>query len=292
MPLDTLNPVETLNPLDSLTILPANNLRLPDALTIKHGPAQLLGRFVVAADRATRRRGVTLRVRYDFEALLDLNRHYVARELWYPLIEAFDPRYTDLTPENAYWIAGEDENGEIILANACRIMDWTGSNLKEQAWSLYYGRNEGQPSVVTADAGETITGVVAMGGAAWCRPDYRGKQLSYITGRTHKAYACARWPVDWSFCLIGINNVQRGLAGTWGHEHLGYSVFYPGSAFGELVVAYSSTAHFYADIADLMANAAVFEPSDFASSSTPTGLEQSVTNTSSDWVFQGSISRS
>lgn len=275
-------------PLDVPNIVPPNNLRLPDALTIKYGPAQLLGKFVVAADRATRRRGITLRVRYDFDALVDLNEYYAARELWYPLIEAFHPRYTELTPQNAYWIAGENENGEIVLANACRILDWTGTNLREQAWSMFYGRDTGQPSIVTAEAGEQIGGVVAMGGAAWIRKDYRGKQLSYITGRTHKVFACALWPVNWSFCLIGINNIRRGLAETWGHEHLGYSVFYPNSAFGELVVAYSSTAHFYSDIADLMSKDGVFDSSDFISSSAPTGLEHRVTNTSFEGVFHGS----
>lgn len=279
-------------PLDVPNIVPQNNLRLPDALTINYGPARLLGRFAVAADQATRRRGVTLRVRYDFEALIDLNQHYVRRDLWYPIIDAFNPRYAELNAENAYWIAGEDENGEIILVNACRVMDWTGTNLKEQAWSLYYGRNEGQPCIVTADAGERLTGMVAMGGAAWIRPDYRGKQLSYITGRTHKAFACARWPIDWSFCLIGIENARRGLAGTWGHEHLSCSVFFPNTSFGELAVAYSSTGHFYADIADLMERGDIFDPSDFASSGVPSGLEHRVTKTSSEGVFHGSMSRS
>jgi len=35
-------------------IVPENNLRLPDALTIKHGPAPLLSRFVLAGDGAAR----------------------------------------------------------------------------------------------------------------------------------------------------------------------------------------------------------------------------------------------
>ena len=33
-------------------IVPENNLRLPDALTIKHGPAPLLSRFVLEGDKA------------------------------------------------------------------------------------------------------------------------------------------------------------------------------------------------------------------------------------------------
>ena len=32
-------------------IVPENNLRLPDALTVKHGPARLLSRFVLEGDK-------------------------------------------------------------------------------------------------------------------------------------------------------------------------------------------------------------------------------------------------
>jgi hypothetical protein len=39
-------------------IVPDNNLRLPDALTIKHGPARLLSTFVLEGDKAARRIGV------------------------------------------------------------------------------------------------------------------------------------------------------------------------------------------------------------------------------------------
>ena len=44
MPLDSTNH-------DFVNIVPQNNLRLPDALTIKHGPAPLLSRFTIAGDR-------------------------------------------------------------------------------------------------------------------------------------------------------------------------------------------------------------------------------------------------
>jgi hypothetical protein len=44
-------------------IVPENNLRLPDALTIKHGPARLLATFVLEGDKAAREIGVRLRLR-------------------------------------------------------------------------------------------------------------------------------------------------------------------------------------------------------------------------------------
>ena len=274
-------------------IIPSSDgMRLPDALTIEYGPAPLLARFVLAADKAARKRGVLLRVRYDFEELVEINKFYVNKGQWYPLLDAFNPQFSDLTPENAYWISGENEAGEIIATNVCRVLDWRRTNLAEQACSLWYGRDDGQECVVTADAGRLISGVVAWGGAAWVRQDYRGKQLSYLTGRTHKAYACARWPIDWSFCYIGIDNTRRGLASTWGHSHLSYSISYPGSPHGEQVVAYSSAAEFYQDIAGFMDRGGVLKSDDFDWSEVPIGLEHIVTRTSPDGVVQGSISRS
>ncbi len=279
-------------PLDFTNIVPENNLRLPDALTIKYGPAPLLSRFVLAADRAARRKGVLLRVRHDFDELVQLNKFYVARDLWYPILDAFNPRCVELTPENAYWISGENEDGEIVMTNACRVMDWTGTSLAEQACSLWYGRDAGQRCVVTAEMAHQITGVVAWGGASWVRPDFRGRQLSYLTPRILKAYACARWPIDWSICYIGIDNVKRGLAATYGHQNLSYSIEYPDSPHGEQVLGYSSTGEFYADIAKFMERGAVLEADDFDLLDGPTGFEHIVTKTSPEGVLHGSISRS
>jgi hypothetical protein len=278
--------------LDFPNIIPQNNLRLPDALTIKYGPAQLLGRFVLAADRAVRRRGILLRVRHDFDELVSLNKFYVARDLWYPLLDAFDPRCTELTPENAYWISGENEHGEIVMTNACRVLDWRGTSLAEQACGLWYGRDAGQRCEVTADVAHLISGIVAWGGASWVRPDFRGRQLSYLTPRILKSYACARWPLDWSICYIGIENARRGLAATYGHHNLSYSIRYPDSPHGDQVLAFSTPAEFYADIAGFMERSSALDPTDFASSDEASGFEHIVTNTSEEGVFHGSMSRS
>ncbi len=279
-------------PLDLLHVVPENNLRLPDALTVKYGPARLLSRFILAADRAVRRRDLTLRVRYDFDELLDLSEFYAARDLWYPLCEAINPRYQELTPNNAFWIATENEHGEIVATNACRVLDWTGTSLAEQASTMWYGRDATQQCILTADVAPLIGGVVAWGGAAWVRPDYRGRQLSYLTPRLMKAFACANWPVEWSFCYIGVDNLKRGLAATYGHQHLSYSITHPNCLMGEMAVVYSSTAEFYADIAGFMERGGIITDEDVDSLELPIGFEHIVTNTSPDGVFQGSISRS
>jgi hypothetical protein len=98
-------------------IVPANNLRLPDALTIKHGPATLLSRYVMESDRQARDMGVRLRIRYDFDALVEINeRESRPGGSWYRLPIQFDPRLTDLSPENSYWISGENEDARSCCA--------------------------------------------------------------------------------------------------------------------------------------------------------------------------------
>ena len=66
-------------------IVPENNLRLPDALTIKYGPAALLSRYILEGDIAVRDRGVRLRLRHDFGELLYVNKQRIAAGDWYRL---------------------------------------------------------------------------------------------------------------------------------------------------------------------------------------------------------------
>jgi hypothetical protein len=280
-------------PLDSVNIVPENNLRLPDALTIKHGPARLLSRFVVSADKAARRKGIEVRLRHDFDELMFLNRHQTAVGNWYPLVDMVNPERTELTPENAFWVSGENENGEIVATWGARIFDWTGTSLAEQARTMWYGRDLGQPCVVTAEAAARLGGFAVCGAASWVRPDYRGLHLSRLVPRLGKAYACARWPLDWSFCYVTRTQVEKGLAASYGQQHLSYSIEYSGSKLGELVLAYSTIDEVYEDFARFMLTE-LSETADGASHSVSveTSLEHKLTNTSSDGVFQGSISLS
>src|SRR3954454_21274448 len=108
-------------PLVYPNIVPENNLRLPDALTIKHGPARLLSRFVLEGDKAARRAGLRLRLRHDFDELAWLNKQQASNGSWFRLVDAYNPEYTTLSPENAFWISGEDENGELAACWAARV---------------------------------------------------------------------------------------------------------------------------------------------------------------------------
>ena len=286
-------------PLDFLNIVPANNLRLPDALNVTYGPPRELSRFVLAADRAARRKGVFLRVRYDFDELLYANRQYTARGTWYPLVDGFNPERADLNPQNAFWISGENEEGEIVVTVASRLLDFRGTSLAEEARTVWYGKDRGQPCIVTAKAAHHITGIVNWGGSLWVRPDFRGRHLAYLMPRVVKAYSCSRWPIESLFCFVGVENVKRGIAPSYGHQNLSCSIIFPGAPQGEQAVAYTLLGEFYAELANFMATGGDIEAADIeavsdiggsATSSTP--FEHIVTKTSDDGVFHGSISLS
>jgi hypothetical protein len=283
-------------PFDVPNIVPANNLRLPDALTIKHGPARLLSRFVMAGDRASREHGVRLRIRYDFDELVYVNKQQVSAGTWFPLVNMFDPQYCDLNPENSYWICGEDDAGEVVLTQAGRVYNWPDTNLEEQARLMFYGgRETGQKCQITADVAHEIGGVVFCAGSHWIHPDFRGHQLSELTARLGRAYAAARWPIDWAIALITPALVKKGVARGYGYQHTSRSVFYPGSYLGdlELVIAYLSADETYEDLAMFLSHQlSDSDETAFGLPVSPRPFDHNVTSTSSERVFHGSSSRS
>jgi hypothetical protein len=276
-------------------IVPENNLRLPDALTIKHGPARLLAKFVLEGDKSARGIGVRLRLRHDFGELVYVNKHAAVRRSWHPLMDIFNPEYSELLPENSYWISGEDEHGEIVLTQAGRVYCWPDTNLEEEARLMFYGGcDRGQRCVVTAADAKLITGVVFYGGSGWVRPDFRGRRLMRLVPRLGRAYALARWPVDWGISFVLPKLVENGIAAGYGYKRASYSIYFPGSVLGDVdvVLVSVSASQAYADFAETLDRLGHSEPSISESSMSISFLDDKVTKISSDRVFQGSSSLS
>jgi len=287
-------------PLDFVSlpeIVAENNLRLPDAITITHGPRRLLARFIIAADRAARDQGLFLRVRHDFDELMFLNRVEAARGHWYPMPDMFNPERVPLNADNAFWVSGENEAGEIVATFGGRVHDWHGTSLAEQARALFYGVDQGQPCEVTAEGAHRISGTVVSGAAAWVRPDYRRRHLSQLIPRVGKAYSCARWPLDWFFGYVTGKHADQKMPQSYGHRNVGRSVSYPGTPWLDLAIAYSNADEIYDDITSFLdsglSNVATPQSTlGVVVSDGPTVFEHMVTKTSSDGVFQGSSSLS
>ena len=276
-------------------IVPDNNLRLPDALTIKHGPTELLARFVLEGDKAARQMGIRLRLRYDFEELLYLNKQEVNRGNWFRLVNMFNPEYTDLSAENSYWISGENEQGDIVVTQAGRIYYWPNTTLEQEARLMFYGgHDEGQSCIVTAKDAKTIGGVVFYGGSVWVRPDFRGRRLSELLPRLGRAYAVARWPVDWGISFVAPALVNKGIAAGYGYKHASYSIIYPESPWGnlEVVLVSLSAAEAYNDFAETLLNPLSAGAVSGLTAASASLFDERVTNTSADGVLHGSNRRS
>ena len=276
--------------LDDSNIVPPNNLRLPDALTVRHGSGPLIGRFVIEGDRAARAAGIHLRLRTDLEGLLEFNRRATAAGVWYPLLGTFNPEGTDINEKNGFWIAGENDDGEIVACSAGRIYSWTDTNLEEQVAEVFFGRDTGQPRSITASAAKFITGVSLKAGGTWVHPQYRKRELPQILSRMARAYAMSRWPLDWTFAYIPRVVIEKGVAAAYGAKHISYSIFFPGSRFGEIGLSYTSAREIYDDLGTFLTDE-LGDPDKFAPGSSDTSLVHEVTSVPSR-VRQGSSSRS
>jgi hypothetical protein len=286
-------------PLDFPNIVPENNLRLPDALTIKHGPAPLLSKFVLQGDRTVREMGIRLRLRHDFDELVHINKQETARGTWFPLINMFHPDYTDLRPENSFWLSGEDENGNVVLTWAARVYYWPNSSLADNA-GLFLCDKIDRPYPHRASpeatlAMRSIDGIVFWGGSLWIHPDFRHNRLSPIVGRLGRAFAVSRWPVDWIMCFVQPAIVQSGVAAGYGYRHMSRGIVFPGSCYGDLEVflVYLSVAEAYEDFDEFLAlELSGSDHNDDAATLLGTRRLHTVTRTSSDDVAQGRVSRS
>ena len=160
---------------------------------------------------------------------------------------------------------------------------------------FFGGRDEGQCCEITAEAARSITGVVFYGGSGWVRPDFRGKRLMRLIPRLGRAYAVSRWPVDWGISFVAPILVEKGVAEGYGYKHASYSIFYPGSPWGDLevVLVSVSATEAYADFANfLTTELSASELSGLAASSSASVFEDKVTKISEEGVFHGSSSRS
>jgi hypothetical protein len=232
---------------DYPNIVPENNLRLPDAVTVRHGSGPAIGRFVIAADRAARDAGIHLRLRTDMDGLLAFNRQAIAEGVWYPLLGTFNPEGTDINERNGFWIAGENDAGEVVCTSAGRVYNFTDT-LEPHVAEVFFGRDEGQPRNVTAEAAKLINGVAFKAGATWVHPNYRKRELPQVLSRMARAYAMSRWPLDWTFAYIPKAVIDKGVATAYGSKHISYSIFFPGSRFGEIGLSYTSADEIYDDL--------------------------------------------
>lgn len=222
--------------------MPSAHARLPDQITVEHGPTGLLGRFFLAADHAARERGVYLALRHDLGALAALNRR--ERAHWYPLSPLFDPEYSAVTAQNSYWIEGRNAAGETVAAQAGRYFFWPRTTLKDEIESLraFYAdpermRAPGETCTVTAPRAARIAGRVVYSGSGWYQPDFRGRALSAILPRISRAYALTRWGTDTTVSFVEYPLIAKGVVARYGYRRVEGALDWRASRKGDTEMA-------------------------------------------------------
>ncbi len=206
--------------------VPAPHPHLITDITVEHGPVDLLGRFFLAADTATRRRGVTLSFA-SFEELLEANRKNAAS--WKPITSMYDPRHCPrgLAADRAFCILGRNQRGEVVATHAARFFDCDEANtLYDVACSsrMFYDDPRaaiegGERCEVSAGIARTIRGRVLINGAVWYHPDYRKRQLATIIPRISRTYAYSHWKIDYSMGLVMEGPTKGGVIESLGYPH-------------------------------------------------------------------------
>ena len=216
------------------------NHRLPDQVDVTFGPQALIARFILHADRTARERGVRLSIEHDFDALIAFNQQQT--KSWFPLVPSFDPVANELTPENAFWIAGRDRDGEIVATQCARLFDWRDSNFKQEFESLRLvyqdpdiERLPEECAFSEAPSGHRISGLVCFSGGAWYRPDYRGRGLSAITPRLSRTIAYTQWNTDFTIGFAEPALVEKGVVARYGYTRVERGVDWLNSYRGHIL---------------------------------------------------------
>jgi hypothetical protein len=264
---------------------------LLDQITPVYGPHELLQRYFAIADRMARQRGVRLRLRGDFAALIELNRRH--RDSWPPFLPALDPAHCRLAADSSFWLEGIDERGETVTTHAARLLDFADTDAVRETQALRVFYDDPAPHVaagefaeVNAPAAAVVRGRTMYGGAIWVRPDWRRQGLTKIVPRISRAYALTRWNTAFTWGFVEAKLDAVGVSSAYGpYSRRDRVVTRLAHRPGELswVLVWMDRATLLADVARVV---------DQAMTDSSRRIEMPVTNRSPSAPRHGSSSRS
>ena len=137
-------------------------------------------------------------------------RSEAALGTWYPLIDMFNPERTDVGPQNAYWISGENDDGDIVATTAAPCADLL--------LARHHPQRRGRGNALRPRRGAALRHHHRGGGddprrCAQRRRHLGAPRLSQAAALAHPAAGDARlcrlsrWPIDW---IIGYRDDPAG----------------------------------------------------------------------------------
>ena len=226
-------------------------------LSIARGPSDLLVDFFETAVSAVHMRNIKL-LQGTFEQLKAVN--HLNQDSWFPLFPTFDFEIGGANAHNAMCLFGYDRSGDVVATQAVRIFDCSHGTLAQEAESLrmFYADPSRQrlpgEICITTTADIAICGCIALCGAVWYRPDYRGLGLSAIMPRLARAYAFVRWQSTLTTALMDERVVRGGITDRNGFTKMASALKWHNSPRGDrsFIFAWMDTAEMLDDLADFL----------------------------------------
>lgn len=197
--------------------------RLPDQITVEHGPKEFLAHYFLALDLAVRSRGIKLSLRTDPAGLASVREEYPEIEL----APVFNYRLGGAKAENMFWMEGKNEEGKTVALQAARCYDFSESNLADELESMrvFYtdpvAQSQGAECFkVSAPSASSITGRVVYSGSTWVRKDFRGRDLASYLPRISRAVALTRWNPAFTVSMVKTELVKKRVAERYGYTNV------------------------------------------------------------------------
>jgi hypothetical protein len=226
-------------------------------VTVEHGPVDLLGRFLLQAEHASRIRGVTLSLE-PIEALGEFTRAHLPT--WPPL-PMFDPAPNAFPAGRALCLLGRDAAGRVVATQAVRGYRWSNTSLRREceALRIFYGASAPPAEAactVSAPSADSIRGRVAYSGGGWYDPEFRGRELSAILPRISRALALTLWDTNFTVSFVDWRLVEKGVVARYGYRTIEDGIRFQGivgDAFHGAVV-WMHRATLLQDLEDFLAS--------------------------------------
>ena len=186
-----------------------------------------LGRLIIELNSYARKFGVHIEYQVDFEDFRNVVDALPDKGMPTPI---FDVGYSDIGPNNGFWIKGTDNANQVVHVQAIRFDDLTGTNLAfhwQEHPELYrtrgLGIDVGKSNFVTAPASHEITGPVCYHGELWLDKCFRGLGGLHLASRLANfamLIALARFNPNFIYCLMVPKVVRSGRSVRFGYLHM------------------------------------------------------------------------
>jgi len=163
--------------------------------------------------------GISLEYGSDFSEFRNILLEQPDRN---PVNPAFNPAYCDLGVENAFWLLGKNQEGEIIHTQAIKLLDLGNESLQSHfethIWDFRshgYDFDNARTQFFLSPEASRINGRVTYHGEAWIKPGrdgYRGGSLITLLTRLMLLKAFYEWMPDFFIGLQAPATSCRGLS--------------------------------------------------------------------------------